>query len=209
MTLRRALPWIICAASLALGIAAFAAFQLKGEQPRFEAVDITGVDWGKGFTLTDHNGVQRTLGDFGGQVVALFFGYTGCPDMCPTTLALLGASLERMGADARRVQVLFVTVDPKRDSPEVLAQYVPAFHPSFLGLYGDEQAIARTAREFKVFFEARPPNDRGYYAVDHSGQVFVFDTHGRLRLFIKPESTPEAIAHDLRALLAEGQKQGG
>ena len=148
MTLRRALPWIVCAAALALGIAAFGAFQLKGEAPKFEAVDITGVDWGKGFALTDHNGVKRSLGDFGGQVVALFFGYTGCPDMCPTTLAVLGASLERMGADARRVQVLFVTVDPKRDTPEVLAQYVPAFHPSFLGLYGDAQAIAGTAREF-------------------------------------------------------------
>jgi len=209
MTLRRALPWIVCAWALALGIAAFAAYRLQGAEPRFEAVDITGVDWGKGFALTDHNGVKRSLGDFGGQVVALFFGYTGCPDMCPTTLALLGASLERMGADARRVQVLFVTVDPKRDTPEVLAQYVPAFHPSFLGLHGDAPAIARTAKEFKVYFQAQKPNDRGYYAVDHSGQVFVFDTHGRLRLFIKPESTPEAIAHDLRALLAEAQNQGG
>jgi protein SCO1/2 len=101
------------------------------------------------------------------------------------------------------VQVLFVTVDPKRDTPEVLSQYVPAFHPSFLGLYGDEQAIARTAKEFKVYFQAQPPNDRGYYPVDHSGQVFVFDPHGRLRLFIKPESTPDAIAHDLRMLLEE------
>lgn len=203
MTLRRALPWIVCAAALALGVAAFGAFQLKGEEPRFAAVDITGVEWGKGFALTDHHGVKRTLSDFGGQAVALFFGYTGCPDMCPTTLALLAASLERLGPDARRVQVLFVTVDPKRDTPEVLAQYVPSFHPSFLGLYGDEQAIARTAKEFKAYFQAQPPNDRGYYPVDHSEQVFVFDPDGRLRLFIKPESTPEAIAHDLRMLLEE------
>lgn len=203
MTLRRALPWIVCAAALVLGVAVFAAFQLKGEKPGFEAVDITGVEWGKSFALTDHHGLKRTLGDFAGQVVAISFGYTGCPDMCPTTLALLASSLDKLGADARRVQVLFVTVDPKRDTPEVLAKYLPYFHPSFLGLYGDEQAVARTAKEFKVYFEARPPDDRGYYAVDHSGQVFVFDPHGRLRLFIKPESTPDAIAHDLRMLLEE------
>ena len=205
MTLRRALPWIVCAWALALGIAAFAAYRLQGAEPRFEAVDITGVGWGKGFELTDHHGVKRTLSDFGGQTVALFFGYTGCPDMCPTTLALLASSLERLGPDARRVQVLFVTIDPKRDTREVLAQYVPAFHPSFLGLYGDEEATARTAKEFKVYFQAQPPNDRGYYPVDHSGQVFVFDTQGRLRLFIKPESTPDAIAHDLRMLLEEAR----
>lgn len=205
MTLRRALPWIVCALALALGVAVFSALQLKKESARFSAVDITGVEWGKGFALADHHGVKRTLGDFAGQVVAIFFGYTGCPDMCPTTLALLASSLEKLGPDARRVQVLFVTVDPKRDTPEVLAKYVPYFHPSFLGLYGDEQAIARTAKEFKVYFEARSPNDRGYYAVDHSGQVFVFDPHGRLRLFIKPESTPEAIAHDLRMLLEESR----
>jgi protein SCO1/2 len=203
MTLRRALPWIVCALALALGVAVFSALQLKKDSASFSAVDITGVEWGKGFALTDHHGLKRTLGDFAGQAVVIFFGYTGCPDMCPTTLALLASSLDKLGADARRVQVLFVTVDPKRDTPEVLAKYVPYFHPSFLGLYGDEYAIARTAKEFKVYFEARPPDDRGYYEVDHSGQVFVFDPHGRLRLFIKPESTPDAIAHDLRMLLEE------
>lgn len=206
MNLRRALPWIVCNAALALGaVAAYTAFRLNDAQPRFETVDITAVEWGKWFALTDHHGAKRTLGDFRGQVVALFFGYTQCPDMCPMTMALLGASLERLGADARRVQVLFVTVDPKRDTPEVLAQYVPAFHPSFLGLYADEETTARTVKEFKGYFQANPPNEHGSYTVDHSTQVYVFDPHGRLRLLIWPETTPDSIARDLRVLLEEAR----
>jgi protein SCO1 len=203
MNPRRMLPWIIGIAALVLGLlAAYAA--LRGNEAKsFEAVDITGADWGKGFDLTDHHGNRRTLADFRGKAVMLFFGYTHCPDMCPTTMALLAAALGRMGDDARDVQVLFVTVDPKRDTPQVLAQYVPAFHPTFLGLYADPETTARTAREFKAFFELRPPDEHGAYTVDHSGQVYVFDPQGRLRLFIQPDASPESIVHDVRALLAE------
>ena len=203
MRLARALPWIVAAAALALGLVVAYALVTGRASKSFEAVDITGADWGRGFELTDHRGARRSLAEFHGKVVMLTFGYTHCPDMCPTTLALLAGSLERLGADAQDVQVLFVTVDPKRDTPQVLAQYVPAFHPTFLGLYGDEPTTARTAKEFKVYFDLRPPNEHGSYTVDHSGQVFVFDPRGRLRLFIRPEAPVDAIVRDVRALLAE------
>ena len=197
--------WTVVPLALLLGISA-AYMTLRSSEPgaQFEAVDITGVDWGRGFDLTDHHGTRRTLGDFRGKVVMLFFGYTNCPDMCPTTMALLASAVRQLGEeDARDVQVLFVTVDPARDTPQVLAQYVPAFHPSFLGLYSDPETTARTAREFKAFFELRAPNEHGSYTVDHSGQVFVFDPQGRLRLFVRPEAAPEAVVHDVRKLLAE------
>jgi protein SCO1 len=203
MNLPRALPWLVAAAALALGLVVGYSLLTSPASKSFEAVDISGADWGRGFDLTDHRGARRTLADFRGKVVMLTFGYTHCPDMCPTTLALLAGTLERLGTDAREVQVLFVTVDPKRDTPQVLAQYVPAFHPSFLGMYADPDATARTAKEFKVYFELRPPNEHGSYTVDHSGQVFVFDPRGRLRLFIRPDASVDAIVRDVRRLLAE------
>ncbi len=184
----------------------FAAYRMvrSPAPPRFQALDITGVPWGRSFVLQDAAGQRRTLADFHGKVVMLTFGYTRCPDVCPATLALLGETMKRMGTDAERVQGLFVTVDPTRDTPEVLSRYVAAFHPSFLGLYGDPEAIERTAREFKVFYSANPAGGDEPYAVDHSGQVYFFDPAGRLRLLVKPEaSSPESIAHDVRLLLAE------
>ncbi|MGE0874842.1 MAG: SCO family protein [Burkholderiales bacterium] len=197
--------WVVVPIALLLGVvAAYTTVRSSERGARFEAVDITGSDWGRGFELTDHHGTRRTLGDFRGKIVMLFFGYTNCPDMCPTTLALLATAVKQLSEeDARDVQVLFVTVDPKRDTPEILARYVPAFHPGFLGLHSDPETTARTAREFKAFFELRPPNEYGSYSVDHSGQVFVFDPQGRLRLFVRPEAAPEAIVHDVRKLLAE------
>ena len=172
--------------------------------PQFQAHDITGVPWGHGFELTDHNGRKRTLADFRGKVVMLFFGYTSCPDMCPTTLALLAGAMKELGPDAGRVQGLFVTVDPKRDTPKLLAQYVPAFYPTFLGLYADRETTERTVREFKGYAHANPPDANGSYTVDHSAQVYVFDAAGRLRLYVQPpEATPESVAHDVRTLLAE------
>lgn len=193
-------------AAAAIGAGAVAAYATLGtpSAPQFQAIDITGADWGRGFELTDHRGTRRTLADFQGKVVMLFFGYTGCPDMCPTTLALLGETMKTMGSDAGRVQGLFVTVDPKRDSPRVLSQYVPAFYPSFLGLYADEATTERTVREFKGYAHANAPNEHGAYTVDHTGQVYIFDPAGRLRLLIRPDgATPQSIAHDLRTLLQE------
>lgn len=203
MNLPRALPWSVAACALVLGLLVGYSLLLGRTSKSFEGVDVTGADWGRGFELSDHRGARRTLDDFRGKVVMLTFGYTHCPDMCPTTLALLAGALERLGGDARDVQVLFVTVDPKRDTPQVLSQYVPAFHPAFLGLHGNVEATARTAKEFKVYFELRRPNEHGSYTVDHSGQIYVFDPRGRLRLFIRPDAPIDAIVRDLRKLLED------
>ena len=207
MSARRLLLFAVAAAALLIGaFVAFTTLRPGGSPPKFEAVDVTGVDWGKGFELTDHHGKRRTLADFRGKVVAVFFGFTHCPDMCPTTMAMLGEAVRKLGSEAGIVQVLFVTVDPKRDTPQVLAQYVPAFHPAFLGLYADEETTARTAKEFKVYFKAQAPNEHGAYSVDHSGQVFIFDKSGRLRLLTRSsKATPDSVAHDLRLLLQEGR----
>lgn len=201
---RRLIAWLVGATALALGgFAAYATLGRDAPRPAFEAVDITGVDWGRDFTLTDTANRKRSLADFRGKAVVIFFGYTHCPDLCPTTLARMGEAIRLLGEDAPRVQGLFVTVDPQRDTREVLAQYVPAFHPSFLGLYADADTTARTAKEFKVFFHAQAPNEHGSYTVDHSGQMFVFDPAGRLRLLVKSDAAPQSMARDLRTLLKE------
>jgi len=204
MSARRLLLIAVAVAALLIGaFVAFTTLRPGGAPPKFDAVDITGVDWGRGFELTDHHGTLRTLPDFRGKVVLLFFGFTSCPDICPTTMAKLGEVMRLLGADADRVQGLFVTVDPKRDTPQVLAQYVPAFHPAFLGLYGTEQQTANAAKEFKVYFQAQKPGESGFYTVDHSSPVFALDRRGRLRLLIRPEMNAESVARDLRVLLKE------
>ncbi len=167
----------------------------------FHGVDITGVDLGPDFRLTDHTGKERTLADFRGKVVALFFGYIHCPDVCPTTLSEMAGALRLLGPDAQRVQVLFVTVDPKRDTPELLAQFVPAFNPTFLGLYGDSAATAKVTRDFKIYAAERPGKTADSYTVDHSAQTLVFDTQGRLRLMLPYATGSEKIAADMRILL--------
>ena len=204
MSARRLLLIAVAVAALLIGaFVAFTTLRPGGAPPKFDAVDITGVDWGRGFELTDHHGKRRTLADFRGKLVLLFFGFTSCADICPTTMAKLGEVMRLLGADADRVQGLFVTVDPKRDTPQVLAQYVPAFHPAFLGLYGTELQTASAAKEFKVYFQAQKPDSSGFYTVDHSGPVFALDRRGRLRLLIRPEINAESVARDLRILLKE------
>lgn len=170
--------------------------------PRFQNTDITGADFGKDFALTDHTGKPRTLADFRGKVVVVFFGFTRCPDVCPTTMVELKQVLGALGEDARRVQVLFVTVDPERDTPALLAQYVPAFDPSFLGLYGDLEATAKVAREFKVFYQKVPGSKPDNYTVDHMAASYVLDTQGRLRLLVRHSNGAQALVSDLKALLA-------
>jgi protein SCO1/2 len=133
----------------------------------------------------------------------LFFGYTNCPDECPATLAKMAQAVDRLGADGQRVQGLFVTVDPARDTRTVLAKYVPAFHPTFVGLSADEATIAAMAKDFKVFSEAQKGDEHGHYTVDHSSGIFVFDTQGRLRLFMGSKIWVDAIVHDLKLLLSE------
>jgi protein SCO1/2 len=170
-------------------------------QQKFSSVDITGSPWGKDFHLTDHNGQPRSVADFKGKAVVLFFGYTNCPDMCPMTMYKLATAMEKLGKDAERVQVLFVTLDPKRDTPEILKKYASAFHPSFIGAYGDEQTTQETAKEFKIFYQHQKPDANGFYTVDHMGPSFVFDPQGRLRLFIADQHSADMIAQDLQTLL--------
>ena len=168
---------------------------------KFRGTDVTGADFGKSLALTGHDGKPRVLEDFRGKLVVLFFGYTHCPDVCPTTLADTAAALKTLGPDAARVQVLFVTLDPERDTPELLAKYVPYFNPDFLGLSGDAAATERTAKEFKIFYEKRPGAAPGAYTLDHSAQVYVLDAGGRLRLVERNERISQDLAPDLRALL--------
>ena len=173
------------------------------EGPKFKSTDITGADFGRELALTGHDGKPRTLADFRGRFVVLFFGYTHCPDICPTTLVDMAEVMKKLGSDAARVQVLFVTLDPERDTAAVLSQYVPAFDPGFLGLSGDAAATQRAAQEFKIFYEKRAGSTPSAYTVDHSAQSYVIDPQGRLRLFVRHDRIAADLADDLRALLAE------
>ena len=171
------------------------------EAPKFRGTDITGADFGKALALTGHDGKPRSLADFHGKLVVLSFGYTHCPDICPTTLADMAAVMKQLGSDAARVQVLFVTVDPERDTPDILANYVPAFDSSFIGLSGDAAATQRAAKEFKIFYEKRPTGTPGAYTVDHSAQGYVLDAQGRMRLLVRHDRIAQDLAEDLRTLL--------
>jgi protein SCO1/2 len=173
-------------------------------KPGFRSIDVTGADYGRGFALTDHNGQPRTLADYKGKLVTLFFGFTHCPDVCPTSLSTMKQALTLLGPDAARVQVLFITVDPERDTADLLAAYVPKFDPSFVGLRGDMAATNATAKEYKIFFQKVAGSSEGQYTMDHSAGTYVHDTQGRLRLFIRHGETAENIAQDLKTLLAAG-----
>lgn len=170
--------------------------------PKFNATDVTGADWGKNFHLTDASGKPRQLADFKGKAVVLFFGYTQCPDVCPTAMTKLSQVMKLLGDDAERLQVIFVTVDPERDTPELLAQYVPAFDKRFIGLYGNLEATAATAKDFKVFYQKQSGSAPNYYTVDHTSGLYVYDPLGRLRLFVRDGEAPEKVAADLKILLA-------
>lgn len=170
-------------------------------KPSFKNTDITGADFATDFALTDHNGRPVTIASFKGKVVTVFFGFTQCPDVCPTTMAEMAEVMKGLGDKAKDVQVLFITVDPERDKPELLKQYVPAFYPSFLGLYGDAAAIAVTAKNFKVFYQKVPGKSEGSYSVDHTAGSYVFDKNGKVRLFLKHGVGAEPTLHDIKLLL--------
>ncbi|HQT31873.1 MAG TPA: SCO family protein [Thiobacillus sp.] len=171
------------------------------ETPVFQATDITGAAFARDFKLTDHNGQTRTLASFKGKIVAIFFGYTHCPDVCPTTLSDFAAALKQLGPQADQVQVLFVTVDPQRDKPALLKQYVPAFDPRFLGMTADEANLKALAKEYKVVYQKTSVKGADNYSIDHSAGTYVYDAEGRLRLLIPYGSSPDLIAQDLKTLL--------
>ena len=178
-------------------------------RPQFKHTDVTGADYARDFALTDHNGKKVTLADYRGRVITVFFGFTQCPDVCPTALAEMRAVVEKLGPDGAKLQVLFITVDPERDTQALLAQYVPAFNPTFVGLYGDAETTAKVAKDFKVFYQKMPGKTAGSYTVDHSAGTYVFDPQGKLRLFVRPppsgepaSSTADRLVGDIRLLLA-------
>lgn len=173
----------------------------KAQPVPFKGTDLTGATFGKDFHLTDHLGKARSLADFRGKAVALFFVYTHCPDVCPTTLSEMAGVARQLGKDSERFQVLFVTLDPERDTPQLLAKFVPVFHPTFLGLYGDLTNTVQTAQEFRVFYQKQPGSSPGNYLMDHFAGTYFYDPAGHLRLFHNYGAAAPDILHDVKLLL--------
>ena len=193
--MRHFLLWLCCVLALT------ACEKPQSPKVPFANTDITGLDYAKGFTLTDHNGKPRTLADFKGKVVVVFFGYTQCPDVCPTTLSELASIKKALGSEAERLQVIFITLDPQRDTPELMAGFVPAFDSSFLGLWGEQAVIDKVAKDFKVFAQKVPSKDSKSYTIDHTAGSYVFDDQGRIRLFVRHGQGGDGLQKDLQRLL--------
>lgn len=187
--------WIIVLAAV------LSACQPSTESGQFVATDITGADFAQNLNLTDHTGKPRTLADFNGKVVALFFGYTHCPDVCPTTMVDLQRATKLLGKRADEFQVLFITLDPERDTQEVLAQYVPELDKRFIGLYGTKEEIAAVARDFKIFAAKVENSGKSGYTIDHSAGMYIFDKTGKVRLYVDYGAEPADIAADIKKLL--------
>ena len=202
MTSRRfALKHIAGGAFLASAGALLSACQ--PDKPQFRAIDITGADYAQGFQLTDFNGQPRSLADFKGKVVVVFFGYTQCPDVCPTSMQEPPEVKQMLGKDGDRLQGIFVTVDPERDTPEVLKAYMANFDPSFLALYGSPEQLAAVAKDFKIYYKKVDGKTPTSYTMDHSAGSYVYDTAGRLRVYNRYGSGAQALAADVKVLLAE------
>ncbi|MYM34147.1 redoxin domain-containing protein [Duganella sp. FT94W] len=176
----------------------------KAEAPKltFQSTDLTGATFARDFALTDHHGKPRTMADFKGKVVVMFFGYTQCPDVCPTTMAEMSEVMKQLGPQADQVQVLFVTVDPERDTRQLLAEYVPAFDQRFLGLYGTAEQTAAVGKEFKVVYNKVPGSTKDNYSIDHTAASYVFDKQGKLRLLLRPGQGTGPAVHDIKLLLS-------
>ncbi|MCZ8252441.1 MAG: SCO family protein [Hylemonella sp.] len=194
--LRSILLAVLAGSALLLGACS------EGGKASFNAIDVTGADYAKDFALTDHNGQARTLKDFQGKVVVMFFGYTQCPDVCPTSMTELAAVKKLLGKDGEKVQGLFVTVDPERDTPEVMKAYMANFDPSFLALYAaSPDQLAAVAKDYKVYYKKVAGKTPTSYTMDHSAGMYIYDTQGRLRLYSRYGSGAGALADDIRLLL--------
>jgi protein SCO1/2 len=199
MDRRVAIKTIASGALLAGAAGLFGGCTKAGTQ--FKAIDLTGADYAKDFQLTDHNGRQVSLKDFKGKVVVLFFGYTQCPDVCPASMAELAETKKLLGADGQRLQGLFVTVDPERDTPELLKAYMANFDPSFLALRGTPEQLAAMAKDFKVYYKKVEGKTPTSYTMDHSAASYVYDPQGQLRLYARYGAGPQALASDIQLLL--------
>ena len=200
---RRRILKSIAWSALVLGTAGLMA-ACSESKPQFKAIDVSGADYAKDFHLADLNGQPRSLQNFRGKLVVLFFGYTQCPDACPTTLTELTEVKKLLGADADKLQVLFVTVDPERDTPQVLKNYMANFDPSFIALRGTPEQLAGVAKDFKVYYKKVDGDTPTSYSMDHSAASYVYDTQGRLRLYTRYGTCPQALASDLQLLLKQG-----
>lgn len=175
------------------------------DAPKFTAIDITGADYAKDFSLPDHNGKVRTLKDFQGKIVMMFFGYTQCPDVCPTSMSEMAEIKKLLGPDGDRLQGLFVSVDPDRDKPEMLKAYMANFDPSFLALVTTPEKTAALAKEYKVYYKKVDGPTETSYTVDHTAGSYVYDTQGKLRLFTRYGTKPELTAADIKVLLSQAK----
>ena len=171
------------------------------DKPSFKAIDITGADYARGFTLSDHNGQTRSLSDFKGKVVVVFFGYTQCPDVCPTSMTELAEVKRLLGADGDKLQGVFITVDPARDTPELLKAYMSNFDPTFVAFIPTSEQLAAVAKDYKVYYKKVDGRTPTSYTMDHSAGSYVYDTQGNLRLFSRYGSGPQALAEDIKTLL--------
>lgn len=198
---KRAVLRTLGAATLAC-TAAFTLTACKDEKkPAFQGVDVTGAEYAKDIPLTDVNGQKRSLKDFSGKVVAVFFGYTQCPDVCPTTMQELKEVKDALGADGGKLQAIFVSLDPERDTPEVLKAYMANFDESFVGLTGTPEEIAAVAKDFKIYFKKVPGKVEGTYTLDHSAGTYLYDPQGRLRIYERYGAGPQVLVQDVKALL--------
>ena len=187
-----------------LGLLAAAAGLMSAcsdKKQSFAAIDVTGADYARDFSLTDHNGQTRTIRDFSGKVVVLFFGYTQCPDVCPTSMAELAEVKKLLGKDGDRLQGLFITVDPQRDTPEVLKAYMTNFDPSFLALYTAPDKLAALAKDYKVYFKKVDGQTPTSYTMDHSAGSYIYDTQGKLRLYTRYGTGTAPLLADIKLLL--------
>lgn len=168
----------------------------------FSGIDITGADYATGFSLTDHNGQLRTLVDFRGKAVVIFFGFTQCPDVCPTSMSEMAQARELLGADGERLQGLFISIDPERDTPEIMKEYMAAFDPSFLALYSAPGELPELAKQFRIYYRKVPGATPTSYTMDHTAGSYVYDPQGRVRLYHRYGTGAQALADDVRKLLA-------
>ncbi|MGV3728737.1 SCO family protein [Hydrogenophaga sp.] len=189
--------------ALSLGTLGLAACSEKAAAPAaFVGIDITGADYAKGFSLTDHNGKLRTLADFKGKVVVVFFGFTQCPDVCPTSMSELAEAKRLLGPDGDRLQGIFISIDPERDTPEIMQQYMANFDPSFLALYAAPDALPEVAKSYKIYYKKVNGPTPTSYSMDHSAGSYVYDPQGRIRLYNRYGSGAPALAADVKKLLA-------
>lgn len=188
---------LVMIASTAIG----ATSACQRSAPTFKGFDITGAEYGRTFSLPDADGMTRSLADFKGRIVLVFFGFTQCPDICPTTLGQAIEVRKLLGPDGDKVQVIFITVDPERDTPELLREYMKAFDPGFVALRGDARTLADTAKEFKIFYQKVPTSTS--YTMDHTALTYVFDPNGHLRLALRHEQSVPDVVADLKLLLRE------